>query len=209
VDTVTLKVNRRLERLLTVHKPIKVAVGGRGSGKSIGFGDIFTMKMASEGADIYCLREFQDSITDSVHKVFRGSIHDRLQLKGWDVQETKIIAPNGARTVYKGANRNPDAMQSAQDFKYSWFEEAHRASQSSIDKLLPTIIRTPGAECWFSANPQSSADPFSQRFLVPYLGDLYRVEILSGSMPETHHAKSSHIRPRDRSWVYCREVWRP
>ena len=182
MERVRLRVNRRLERLLTVHKPIKVAVGGRGSGKSIGFGDIFTMKMENEGADIYCLREFQDSITDSVHKVFKGSINERLKLKGWDIQETRIIAPNGARTVYKGANRNPDAMQSAQDFKYSWFEEAHRASQSSIDKLLPTIIRTPGAECWFSANPQSSADPFSQRFLVPYLADLYRDGIYEDDM---------------------------
>jgi len=42
----------------------------------------------------------------------------------------------------------------------------------SIDKLLPTILRNPGAECWFSANPQSSADPFSQRFIVPYLKEL-------------------------------------
>jgi phage terminase large subunit len=41
-------------------------------------------------------------------------------------------------------------------------------SQASIDKLLPTILRNPGAECWFSANPQSSADPFSKRFIVPY-----------------------------------------
>jgi len=153
--------------------PIKVAIGGRGSGKSIGFGDIFAMKMATECADIYCLREYQDSIQDSVHKVFSSSIQQRLNLQDWDIQESKIIAPNGARTVYKGANRNPDAMQSAADFKYSWFEEAHRASQASIDKLLPTILRIPGAQCWFSANPQSSADPFSQRFIVPYLKELY------------------------------------
>lgn len=169
----TLKVNKKLEKFLTTHKPIKAAVGGRGSGKSIGFGDIFTFKMQTERADIYCLREFQDSIADSVHKVFAESIENRLKLNGWQIQESRIIAPNGARTVYKGANRNPDAMQSAQGFKYSWFEEAHRASQSSIDKLLPTIIRNKGAECWFSANPQSSADPFSQRFIVPYQDELY------------------------------------
>ena len=163
-----LKVNRKLEAFLTKHKPIKIAIGGRGSGKSIGFGDIFTMKMDTERADIYCLREFQDSVADSVHRVFEDSIKKRLELPGWDIQETKIVAPNGAKTVYKGANRNPDAMQSAQGFKYSWFEEAHRASKASLDKLLPTIIRNPGAECWFSANPQSSGDPFSQRFIVPY-----------------------------------------
>ena len=168
-----LQINRKLEPLVVKNKKIKLAIGGRGSGKSVAFGDIFTMKMATEKADIYCLREYQDSIQDSVHKEFRDSIENRLQLEGWAIQENKIIAPNGARTVYKGANRNPDAMQSAKGFKYSWFEEAHRASQSSIEKLLPTIIRTKGAECWFSANPQSSADAFSQRFIVPYQEQIY------------------------------------
>lgn len=169
-----LKINRKLERFLTTPKQIKVAIGGRGSGKSIGFGDMLTFKMATEAADVYCLREFQDSIAESVHRVFEGSIRERLNLEGWDVQVNKVIAPNGATTAYKGAARNPDSIQSAQGYKYSWFEEAHTMSQASIDKLLPTILRNPGAECWFGANPQSSADPFSQRFIVPYQDALDR-----------------------------------
>lgn len=164
-----LKINAKLEPLVRKSKPIKVAIGGRGSGKSIGFGDIMTMRMRTEAADIYCLREYQDSISDSVHRVIADSIQERMQLSNFSVQENKIIDElTGARTTYKGASRNPDSIQSAQNYKYSWFEEAHRASQSSLDKLLPTIIRNPGAECWFSANPQSAADPFSQRFIVPY-----------------------------------------
>ena len=169
-----LKINRALERFVVTPKPIKVIIGGRGSGKSIGVGDIMTMKMDTERADIYCLREFQDSINDSVHRVFEDSVRDRLQLEGWDVQANKIIAPSGAVTAYKGAARNPDSLQSAHKYKYSWFEEAHRASKTSLDKLLPTILRNPGAECWFTANPQSSADAFSQRFIVPYMTKLDR-----------------------------------
>ncbi len=168
----TLKINKALEKLFTAKQQIIAIVGGRGSGKSIGVGDFLTFKMATEKADIYCLREFQDSVSDSVHRVFEDSIKKRLKLSGWDIQKNTVIAPNGARTVYKGANRNPDSMQSAQGFGYSWFEEAHRASQDSIDKLLPTILRNPGAKCIFTANPQSSADPFSQRFIVPYLSEL-------------------------------------
>ncbi|MEZ5492855.1 MAG: PBSX family phage terminase large subunit [Gammaproteobacteria bacterium] len=169
-----LKINSRLEPFLTKSKPIKVAIGGRNSGKSIGFGDIFTMKMCTEAADIYCLREYQDSLSDSVHRVFKDSILKRLKIEGFRIQENTVIAPTGAKTTYRGAARNPDSIQSAQGYKYSWFEEAHRASQESLDKLLPTIIRNPGAECWFSANPQSSADPFSQRFIVPYKKQLDR-----------------------------------
>ena len=169
-----LKVNAKLAPFLTKPQPIKAAIGGRGSGKSIGIGDMLTAEMESHGYDIYCLREFQDSITDSVHKVFETSIKNRLGLEGWDIQANRVIAPNGAKTTYKGANRNPDAMQSAHGYKRSWFEEAHRASQDSLDKLLPTIIRAKGAQCWFSANPQSSADPFSQRFIIPYQQELLR-----------------------------------
>ena len=167
-----LQINKKLEPFVTKSKPLKIAIGGRGSGKSIGFGDIFTMKMCTESADIYCLREYQDSIQDSVHRVFKDSVQKRMQIPGFDIQQNTVIAPNGAATTYRGAARNPDSIQSAQGYKYSWFEEAHRASQASIDKLLPTIIRNPGAECWFSANPQSSADPFSRRFITPYLEDL-------------------------------------
>ncbi len=169
-----LRVNRKLEKFLTTNKQIKVAIGGRSSGKSIGFGDMLTMKMDTEGADVYCLREFQDSIADSVHRVFKGSIEDRLKLEGWTITNDYVKAPNGAVTKYKGAARNPDSIQSAQGYKYSWFEEAHTMSQVSIDKLLPTILRNPGSECWFGANPQSMNDPFSKRFINPYKKQLDR-----------------------------------
>lgn len=167
-----LRLNKALERAFFSTKPIIVLYGGRGSGKSIGVGDIMTYRMDTEGADIYCLREFQGSLSDSVHRVFSDSVTKRLVLPDFEIQKNSIIAPNGAHTVYQGANRNPDSMQSAQGFKYSWFEEAHRASQDSLDKLLPTILRNKGAQCWFTANPQSSADPFSQRFIVPYFDEL-------------------------------------
>jgi phage terminase large subunit len=167
-----LKVNKAIERAFFSTKPVIVLFGGRGSGKSLGVGDIMTYRMDTEGADVYCLREFQGSIADSVHRVFEGSIKERLQLDDFEIQKNSVIAPNGAKTTYVGANRNPDSMQSAQGYKYSWFEEAHRMSQDSIDKLLPTILRNPGAQCWFTANPQSSSDPFSQRFIVPYLDEI-------------------------------------
>lgn len=167
-----LRMNKRLQKLFTAKQQIICIIGGRGSGKSIGVGDFLTVKMLTESADIYCLREFHDSIQESVHRVFVDSVKKRMKLKGWQLLENQVRAPNGARTVYKGANRNPDSMQSAQGFKYSWVEEAHRLSQSSIDKLLPTILRNPGAKCIFTANPQSSSDPFSQRFIVPYLRQL-------------------------------------
>lgn len=174
-----LKVNSKLSKFLTTHKPLKVAYGGRNSGKSLGFGDMLAFEMATKGHDVLCLREYQDSIADSVHKVFKGSINERMGLTEsekaqWKILETEVVSPLGAKTRYMGASRNPDSIQSAENFKRSWFEEAHRAKQVSLDKLIPTVIRRAGAECWFSANPQSSADPFSQRFIVPFQAALDR-----------------------------------
>lgn len=167
-----LKVNHKIWEAINKPQPIIVIYGGRGSGKSLGVGDCLAFEMDTKGHDVYCLREFQDSLEDSVHRVFEGAINDRLKLEGWEIQKTTVIAPNNSKTTYKGANRNPDAMQSAQGYLRSWFEEAHRASTASLDKLLPTILRNPGAKCIFTANPQSSGDAFSQRFIVPYLAEL-------------------------------------
>ena len=169
-----LRVNYKIWEAMNKPQPIIVIIGGRGSGKSLGVGDVAAFEMDAKGYDWYCLREYQESLTDSVHRVFVSAVEDRLKLSGWDIQQSTVIAPNGAKTTYKGANRNPDAMQSAQGYLRSWFEEAHRASQASLDKLLPTILRNPGAKCIFTANPQSSGDPFSQRFITPYLSSLER-----------------------------------
>lgn len=167
-----IQINEKLAKFLTTPKPLKIAIGGRNSGKSIGIADMIAIKMLNEGIDVMCLREFMGSIEDSVHKVLTQSVRDRLKLEGWDIQKNTIISPDGNYTRYIGAARNPDSVQSAENFMLSWFEEAHTASAESLEKLIPTVLRRAGAECWFSANPQSAADPFSQRFIVPFKREL-------------------------------------
>lgn len=46
-------------------------------------------------------------------------------------------------------------------------------SFDSLKALTPTL-REEGSEIWFSANPRSSADPFSQRFIKPFEKDILR-----------------------------------
>ena len=166
-----IKIPRKLLPVVTTPRRFTVLIGGRGSRKSTTIADVMLMCMETEGADCLCLREFQDSIDDSVHKLFKK----RIQHFGLtpNITDKKISFEQGNGTRYKGAHRNPDSIQSAEGFKYSWFEEAHRASQDSITKLLPTI-RAPGSRLFFSANPQNSEDPFSKRFIVPYQDALER-----------------------------------
>lgn len=165
-----LQIPDKLVRILTTKARFIVLIGGRSSAKSETVGRILSMKAQTEQADILCGREYQNSIEDSVHKLLKGLI-TKLKIDGFNVTDKKIDCETGGGFRFKGFSRNSDAVKSAQDFKYSWVEEAQSLSQESIDNLLPTI-RAAGAQLFFTANPQSSADPFSKRFIVPYLKDL-------------------------------------
>lgn len=150
-----------------------VIIGGRGSAKSESVGRLIIMKAQTEHADILCGREFQSSIDDSVHKLLKMLIEDTLAVEGFRCMEQKIDCLTGGGFRFKGFARNSSAVKSAQGFKYSWIEEAQTLSKESIQDLTPTI-RAEGSQLFFTANPKSSADPFSKRFIVPYLKELLR-----------------------------------
>lgn len=162
-----LKTPAYFKRIYTATQPIIVVYGGRNSGKSVGMSDFGVVEMHRRRCDTLVLREYLGSIKESAHKVMKGSI-ERMGLLGWTTQENKLISPRGSYTDYKGSNRDPQAMKSAEDFQLSWFEEAQAAKQESIDVLLPTVLRRAGARCVFTLNPQSEADPISKRLINPY-----------------------------------------
>jgi len=175
-----IQLPEKLHRMLTTDARIIVLIGGRGSGKSESTARVKLMKAQTEHADVLCGREFQNSIEDSVHKLFKGLISS-MSLRGFRVTDKKIDCRGGGGFRFKGFARNSGAIKSAQDFKYSWIEEAQDLSQKSIDDLLPTI-RAAGSKLFFTANPQSSADPFSKRFIVPYLAELNAHEVYEDDM---------------------------
>ena len=70
---VKLEIPKPITRLLSKPKRIKIAVGGRGSGKSISVGDIMLM-FAANGEQVCASREFQNSIDDSVHESLKQEI---------------------------------------------------------------------------------------------------------------------------------------
>lgn len=166
--------SKYFKKIYQAKQPIIVIYGGRNSGKSVGVSDLITMRMHSEKIDALVLRQFLDSTKDSVHKVFRGSIEDRLKLAGWDITEQTCRSPRGGYTSYKGANRNPGAMKSAEDFLISWGEEAQDFTAESLDTLLPTVLRRKGARCMFTLNPRSEADAASQQLVVPFKAEVDR-----------------------------------
>ena len=161
---------RKLLPFVQKQKRFKIAIGGRGSGKSMTFADLCLMDAQTKGIKTACFREFQNSIDDSVLALLSAEVN-RLELEGFDCQGTKIIFNGEDAFKFRGLARNPEGVKSMHGFKRFWIEEAQTISFNSLKALTPTL-READSEIWMSANPLSSADPFSQRFIKPFEKEL-------------------------------------
>lgn len=141
--------------------------GGRGSGKSHNFAELWLDENLREPLDCVMLREVQKDLKFSVKRLLETKIEKFNAGAYFDVQDRVIKSFAGrldgvARgiTIFEGMqNHTADSIKSLERFKRGWFEEAQRASQKSLDILRPTFFRTPGTELWFSWNPDSPTDP--------------------------------------------------
>lgn len=160
----TVQIAEKLLPILVTPKRIKIAVGGRGGSKSIGFADAF-VKFCEDGERLCCAREFQNSIDDSVHALIR---HRVAELDAsCAVNATNITSQAGGEIFYRGLARNTMSIKSMFGVKRIWVEEAQTLSELTLDMLEPTI-REGDSELWFSLNRGSSKDPFAKRMLAPY-----------------------------------------
>lgn len=159
---VNVQVPKKLLPLFIKEKPLKIAVGGRGSGKTISFSDAF-LKFCDDGERVICAREFQNSIEESVHSslIRRIQHHDISSLHPG---AKSIHSDTGGKIVYVGLARNIGSIKSFDGAKRVWIEEGQYISQESIDLLFPTI-RENGSEIWVSMNRGSSKDAISKSFL--------------------------------------------
>lgn len=164
-----IKIPSKLLRLIPP-KRFKVIIGGRGGAKSETVAGLFVGMVDQSGCNAVCCREYQTSIKQSVHSLVSRKTRD-LNLKGFNVLSAEINHINGGRINYQGLARDPQAIKSIDDAQLAWVEEAQTLSERSLEELTPSI-RGEDAEIWFTANLQSSNDPFSLRFFKPYENEL-------------------------------------
>ena len=168
---IDLRITEKLSWLLSKPKRIKIAVGGRGSQKSTGVGDIMLM-FADQGERVCCSREFQNSIDDSVHENLKDEIN-RLGVDGFHVLKTEIRTSNNGEIFYKGLARNITSLKSLAGVKRLWIEEGESVSESSLKVLTPSIRSSASAnnstddppEIWITMNRGSSEDAISKKYL--------------------------------------------
>jgi phage terminase large subunit len=148
-------------------KRYKVALGGRGSGKSYTVADALLITGYGRKIKVLCGREFQNSIADSVHSLLASRI-DALGLRGqYEILRDTIVGKNGTEFIFKGLRHNIESIKSIYGITHLWIEEAATVSGDSWEILKPTI-REPGSEIWITFNPGSSQDAISKRFITPY-----------------------------------------
>lgn len=166
---IRVQVAEKLAPLIVRPKPLKVAIGGRGGSKSIGFGDSF-LRCCDAGERLCCGREYQNTIEDSVHALLKARI-DYLGVETVHATASKIVSDAGGEIFYRGLARNTAGFKSAFGINKLWIEEAQTLSEDTIEQVLPTI-REDGSEIWMSANRGASNDAFSKHFLKPYEREL-------------------------------------
>jgi len=165
----TMKLAEIFQPLVTKKKRYKVVYGGRGSGKSVTVIDILLQKCVVERAKIAVLREFHSTISDSAYALLLEEI-DRLELEGFlPPQRTTIAHEGGGLFKFRGLARDPSGIKGMSGFKYFFVEEAGQISEAALKVLAPTLRKYEDSEVFLVANPGSSADPFSKRFLEPEL----------------------------------------
>ena len=167
-----MEIPEKLLPLIEKKKRFKVCVGGRGAGKSQTFCDIAIMDSHTRGLKIAFFREFQNSIEDSSFSLLCDEIK-RLDVQGFNIKASSIEADGEDAFKFRGLARNAESIKSMHGFDRFIVDEAQTISFQSLKILTPTL-RTEESEIWFSGNPGSSADPFSQRFIKPFEKELRR-----------------------------------
>ena len=137
----------------------KAAHGGRGSGKSHFFGELWLEENISDKYDFVCIRETLKSLEFSVKKLLESKIEKYNAGAYFEIQDRRIMSKHGGTTIFEGMqNHTSDSIKSLEGFDRAWFEEAQNASDKSLTMLRPTI-RKPNSQLWFGWNPDKASDP--------------------------------------------------
>lgn len=141
----------------------KGAHGGRGSGKSHFFGDLLINDhMRYPGLRSVCIREIQKSLEHSVMQLLADKIRAKGLQRHFDIRATEIRCPGDGIIIFQGMqNHTADSIKSLEGYRRAWFEEAHNASKRSLTLLRPTM-RAPGAQMFFSWNPEKPDAPIEE-----------------------------------------------
>jgi len=165
VSTLQIKTCPVFEPLLAPSR-YKGAYGGRASGKSHFFAELAIEKcIMIPGTRIVCVREIQKSLKESVKRLLEDKIVAMGVGQQFRVLYDSIITPGNGVIIFEGlVDHTAESIKSLEGFDIGYGEESQTLTSRSLELFIPTIIRKPGSELWFSWNPRDASDPIDLLF---------------------------------------------
>ena len=93
----------------------KVYYGGRGGGKSWAIARALILRALQGKYRILCAREFQSSISDSVHHLLETQIAALELNQYFTIGKTTITSVTGSSFIFKGLRMNTQEIKSTED----------------------------------------------------------------------------------------------
>ena len=158
-------------------KRIKALFGGRGGGRSHNVARYLLGRSLNEKIRIWCAREIQNSIADSVQHLFVELIEEYGLQQYFKITDQDIVSCTGSYFMFKGfrgsgGTYSAERLKAYEDFDVLWVEEASACSMESLNVVSKTI-RKEGSELIFTFNRVLEEDPV-WRFTCYDCGDIYQ-----------------------------------
>lgn len=165
------------------YKPIlkpkrwKIGFGGRGAGRSHTFARYCLGRALQGKIRIWCAREVQKSISQSVHHLFVELINQYHLNPYFKITSDDITCTaTGSYFMFKGFRGDggtyaSEGLKAYEDFDILWIEEASACSMDSL-MVVSKTIRKEGSEILVSFNRVLEEDPI-WRFACYDCGDIY------------------------------------
>jgi len=165
------------EKLIPVFQgpaDVRCAWGGRGSGKTRGFGKMIAVRgyiygMQGISGILLCGRQFMNSLADSSFEECVRAIEDEPFLKAYYEIGDTYIRSRDKRIwfAFAGLDRNIASIKSKGRILICWVDEAEPVTDDAWTTLVPTL-REEGddwnAELWVTWNPKRKKAPVESRF---------------------------------------------
>ena len=159
----------KLEKALDKKYDEIVIYGGRGSGKTRSIAAIMTERIRYDDARVLCMREIQNSISESSHQELSDEVERRGLSGQITVLDTKIKSKvSKGLAWFTGLLRNITSVKGKAGLTDGWCDEAENVSLLSWDVVKPTL-RKEGSQLFITFNPRFETDPTWTEFVEPYL----------------------------------------
>lgn len=197
------------EKLQCLFQPkrYKILYGGRGAGRSWGIARALLILGTQRPMRVLCAREFQNSISDSVHKLLSDQIEALGLSSFYKILQSRIEGVNGSYFAFEGIKNNTNRIKSYEGIDVCWVEEANKVTKSSWGVLIPTIRRD-NSEIWMSFNPELEEDYTFKRFVTNRDDNMFVVKMTYRDnkwFPEVLREEMENDKKRDHD--YYLNIW--